>query len=100
MRIKSSPRQCKRLRPPSSGLPLLATRRGVHSEATFRLRCERLQGQEKEFQAWRCSGAGGTDGSWNTWVALKRGESRNSAASGYTEAGSGTHGNEQVNKEK
>ncbi|QGI71391.1 hypothetical protein CEK27_003720 [Fusarium fujikuroi] len=61
---------------------------------------ERLRNQEKEFQAWRRSGAGGTDGSWNTWVALKRRENRNSAARDYTEAGGATGGEKQVKREK
>ncbi|QGJ02284.1 hypothetical protein CEK26_003728 [Fusarium fujikuroi] len=61
---------------------------------------ERLQDQEKEFQAWRRSGAGSTDGSWNTWVALKRRENRNSAARDYTEAGGATGGEKQVKREK
>ncbi|CVL12512.1 uncharacterized protein FPRN_15108 [Fusarium proliferatum] len=61
---------------------------------------ERLQDQEKEFQAWRRSGAGGTDGSWNTWVALKSRESRNSATRGYTETRGATGGEKQVKREK
>ncbi|KAG4291579.1 hypothetical protein FPRO06_13800 [Fusarium proliferatum] len=61
---------------------------------------KRLQDQEKEFQAWRRSGAGGTDGSWNTWVELKRRENLNCAARGYPEAGGATGGEKQVKREK
>ncbi|KAF5721135.1 hypothetical protein FGLOB1_343 [Fusarium globosum] len=59
-----------------------------------------MRDQEKEFQAWRRSGAGGADGSWNMWVALKRRENLSSAGRGYTETGGATGGDEQVKREK